>query len=194
MSLLVAGLVAGGVSALAQGIGSVAASHAARKANEATQAALNKKEADLANWRDRIVNEDPLQRAGAQRMVTRLSDMLRDRNKAAAGQQAVTGGTNAAAAAEKEASNQAVADAMSQMAANADERKDKADQVALEGQMNITDARAQAEAAKYNQQSQAIQNAAGGVANAANSFYGAYAMQNGKTATQKAEDNANNGK
>ena len=191
MSLLVAGLVAGGVSALAQGIGSVAASHAAQKAYDAQKAANDKKEADLANWRDRIMNEDPTQRASAQRTITKLSDMLRQRNQAVAGQQTVTGGTGAAAAAEKEASNQAVADAMSQVAASGDERKDRADQMAMQGQMNIDDARAQMEAARYNQQGQAIQTAAGGVANAANSFMTAYAMQNGKTASQKAAENAN---
>ena len=192
MSLLVASLAAGAVSALAQGIGSVAASHAARKAYDAQQAAMNKKEAELANWRERVMNEDPTQRASAQRTITRLSEMLKQRNQAAAGRQAVMGGTNAEAAAEKEQSNQVVADAMSQIAAAGDERKDKAEQMAMQGQMNIEDQRANADAARYGQQGQAIQGAAQGVANAANSFVNAYAMQGqGKTASEKAADNTN---
>lgn len=189
MSLLVAGLIAGGVSALAQGVGSVAASHAARKAYDAQQAALDKKETELNNWRERIMNEDPTQRASAQRMITRMNDMLKQRNQAAAGRQAVMGGTNAEAAAEKEQSNQMVADAMSQIAAAGDERRDKADEVAMQGKMNIADARGQAEAARANQQVKAIQGAATGVANAAGTFYNAYAMQNGLTSTEKAQNN-----
>jgi len=187
MSLLVAGLVAGAVSALANGIGSVAASHAAKQAADAQKLAIDRKEQKLENWHDRIMNEDATQTASAQQSITRLREELRRQNQAVAGSQAVMGGTNAAAAAQKEQSSKAMAETMSNIAAAADAKKERADEMYMEGSSNIADQRAQLDAQKYATQGQAAQTAAQGVGQAAGAFLNAYAMGNGGgTATEKA--------
>ena len=75
-------------------------------------------------WFDRRYNEDSTQRADAQRALTQMKETMRDRNRATKGANAVMGGTNETLAAEKAASNQAVADTMSQIAVNGEQRKD----------------------------------------------------------------------
>ena len=75
-------------------------------------------------WYDRRYNEDATQRADAQRMLTQTQEAIRNRNKAAAGTQAVMGGTEESVAATKAANAQALADAASQIAAAGARRKD----------------------------------------------------------------------
>ena len=81
------------------------------------------------NWYNRRYNEDATQRADAQRLLSDLNDNVRQRNQAVAGTQAVTGGTEESVAASKAANNRAIADVVSQIAANGEQRKD-----AIEGQ------------------------------------------------------------
>lgn len=76
------------------------------------------------NWYDRRYNEDATQRADAQRILTQTEESIRNRNRQAAGAQAVMGGTDESVAAAKAANAQALADATSQIAVNADNRKD----------------------------------------------------------------------
>lgn len=78
---------------------------------------------------DRRYNEDATQRADAQRILTMTNDNIRQRNRAAAGTQAVMGGTEESVAAAKAANNQALAEATSQIAVNGERRKDQ-----IEGQ------------------------------------------------------------
>lgn len=80
------------------------------------------------DWYNRRYNEDATQRADAQRILTKTEESIRNRNKQAAGTQAVMGGTDESVAATKAANNQALADATSQIAANADARKDQIEQ------------------------------------------------------------------
>ena len=76
------------------------------------------------DWYDRRYNEDATQRADAQRILTQTEESIKQRNKAAAGSAAVMGGTDESVAAAKEANNKALADATSQIAADAEARKD----------------------------------------------------------------------
>lgn len=75
------------------------------------------------DWYDRRYNEDATQMADAQRLLTMTEDSIRNRNRQAAGVQAVTGGTEESVAAAKAANNQALADATSKINAQAQAQK-----------------------------------------------------------------------
>ena len=99
------------------------------KAMKKVQKNLQNQMAENQNWYDRRYNEDATQRADAQRLITMTEESTKNRNKQAAGSAAVMGGTEESVAAAKAANNGALADTMSQIAVNAEQRKD-----AIEGQ------------------------------------------------------------
>ena len=101
--------------------GGLSASAAMRKMRKSIEAQRKKNQ----DWYDQRYNEDSTQRADAQRMLTMTEERIRQRNQQAAGAQAVTGGTDEALAASKEANNKALSDAASQIAAAGDARKDQ---------------------------------------------------------------------
>lgn len=80
------------------------------------------------NWYDQRYNEDATQRADAQRLLTMTEESIKNRNRQAAGAQAVMGGTEESVAAAKEANSKAIADVTSNIAVNADKRKDAIEQ------------------------------------------------------------------
>lgn len=98
------------------------------KAIKKMKAQINNQLKDNQNWYDRRYNEDATQRADAQALLTRTEESIRNRNAAAAGAQAVMGGTEESAAAAKEANNKALSDAVTNIAVNADARKDQIEQ------------------------------------------------------------------
>ena len=100
--------------------GGIKASKAMKKAKRNVEAQRQKNQ----DWYDRRYNEDATQRADAQRILTQTEESIKQRNKAAAGSAAVMGGTDESVAAAKEANNKALADATSQIAADAEARKD----------------------------------------------------------------------
>lgn len=114
-AILGAAMTAGG--AIYGGIKSARANQQAKEMNE-EQRQKNQ------NWYDRRYNEDATQRADAQRILTQTRDIIKQRNQAAQGRQAVMGGTEESVAATKEANNKALADATSHIAADAERRKD----------------------------------------------------------------------
>jgi hypothetical protein len=92
-------------------------------------AMLAQQQRENQDWYDRRYNEDATQRADAQRLLQMTEESIRKRNRAAAGRAAVMGGTDESIAAEKEAGNKAMADAVSQINAAGEARKDQ-----IEGQ------------------------------------------------------------
>lgn len=98
------------------------------KAINKMKAQINNQLKDNQNWYDRRYNEDATQRADAQALLTRTEESIRNRNAAAAGAQAVMGGTEESVAAAKEANNKALSDAVTNIAVNADARKDQIEQ------------------------------------------------------------------
>ena len=85
------GSIAGGALGAAGSIfGGISASKAMRRVKKNLQA---QKEANQ-NWYDRRYNEDATQRADAQRILTQTEESIRNRNRQAAGAQAVMGGTD----------------------------------------------------------------------------------------------------
>jgi hypothetical protein len=79
-------------------------------------------------WYDRRYNEDGTQRADAQRILQMTADAIKNRNRQAAGVNAVMGGNNEAAAATRAANAQAMSDAASQIAVANAQRKDQVEQ------------------------------------------------------------------
>lgn len=118
------------------------------------------------DWYDRRYNEDATQRADAQRILTQTEESIKQRNKQAAGSAAVMGGTDESVAAAKAANNQALADATSQIAANAEVRKDNIEATYMANDNAFVEQLNQLEQRK----AQAIGQAVQGVANAASSM------------------------
>lgn len=118
--------------------GGISASNAMKNVKNNIQEQQRKNQ----NWYDRRYNEDATQRADAQRILAITQENIRQRNQQAAAAQAVTGGTEESAAAAKAANNAALAEAASQIAVNADRRKDSIEQqymmndAQLQGQLN----------------------------------------------------------
>lgn len=161
------GSIAGGALGAAGSIfGGISASKAMRRVKKNLQA---QKEANQ-NWYDRRYNEDATQRADAQRILTQTEDSIRNRNRQAAGAQAVMGGTDESTAAAKAANAQALADATSQIAAGAENRKDQIEQTYQQRDSQINEALNNLEMNKAQAISQAVQ----GVAKAGAGIAGAF--------------------
>lgn len=161
------GSIAGGALGAAGSIfGGISASKAMRRVKKNLQA---QKEANQ-NWYDRRYNEDATQRADAQRILTQTEESIRNRNRQAAGAQAVMGGTDESTAAAKAANAQALADATSQIAAGAENRKDQIEQTYQQRDSQINEALNNLETNKAQAISQAVQ----GVAKAGAGIAGAF--------------------
>lgn len=161
------GSIAGGALGAAGSIfGGISASKAMRRVKKNLQA---QKEANQ-NWYDRRYNEDATQRADAQRILTQTEESIRNRNRQAAGAQAVMGGTDESTAAVKAANAQALADATSQIAVNAENRKDQIEQTYQQRDSQINEALNNLEINKAQAISQAVQ----GVAKAGAGIAGAF--------------------
>lgn len=161
------GSIAGGALGAAGSIfGGISASKAMRRVKKNLQA---QKEANQ-NWYDRRYNEDATQRADAQRILTLTEESIRNRNRQAAGAQAVMGGTDESTAAAKAANAQALADATSQIAAGAENRKDQIEQTYQQRDSQINEALNNLEMNK----AQAINQAVQGVAKAGAGIAGAF--------------------
>lgn len=161
------GSIAGGALGAAGSIfGGISASKAMRRVKKNLQA---QKQANQ-NWYDRRYNEDATQRADAQRILTQTEESIRNRNRQAAGAQAVMGGTDESTAAAKAANAQALADVTSQIAVNAENRKDQIEQTYQQRDSQINEALNNLEINKAQAISQAVQ----GVAKAGAGIAGAF--------------------
>ncbi len=152
--------VAGGI------FGGVKASQAMKK----VKSNIEQQRADNQAWYDRRYNEDATQRADAQRILTKTEESIRERNRQAAGAQAVMGGTEESVAAAKSANNQALAEATSQIAVNAEARKDQIEQTYQQKDAQLQDALNNLE----QQRAQAIGSAVQGVSQAGAGIAGAF--------------------
>lgn len=158
-SLIGAGLKIGGAV-----YGGIKASQAMKK----MQRQIQQQKQENTNWYNRRYNEDATQRADAVRALQKVEDSIKNRNRAAAGTQAVMGGTEESVAAAKAANNEALSQTASNIAAQADARKD-----AIEQQYRQEDSRLQGQLNQLEaQKAQNIANAVTGVAGAANSIAG----------------------
>lgn len=121
---MIGALIGAGLSAASSIYGGIQASKAAKKAKREIEAQRRRNQ----NWFDQRYNEDATQRADAQRLLTITEENIRNRNKAAAGNQAVMGGTDESLAATKSANNQALSQTASMINAQAEAQKDDIEQ------------------------------------------------------------------
>lgn len=148
------GSAIGGALAVGGSIfGGVSASKAMKKAKQNLDNRIKENE----DWYNRRYNEDATQRADAQRVLTAMNERIRERNQAAAGAQAVMGGTEESVAATKAANNEAMAEATSQIAANGERRKDGVEAQYLSAKQGLEDERNNMEIAKAQNTAQAVQ-------------------------------------
>lgn len=138
--------------------GGIKASKAMKKAKRNVEAQRQKNQ----DWYDRRYNEDATQRADAQRILTQTEESIKRRNKQAAGSAAVMGSTDESVAAAKAANNQALADATSQIAADAEARKDNIEATYMQNDNALVEQLNAIEQGKANAISGAVQ----GVTNA----------------------------
>lgn len=161
------GSLIGGAMNIASGIiGGISASKAMKKVKRNIE---ERKDANEA-WFNRRYNEDATQRADTQRILARTEDSIRQRNRQAAGAAAVMGGTDEALAASRAANNDALADATSRIAVNAEAQKDAVEQQYLAKDAQLDDRLNDLEMNK----AQNISNAVGAVGAAASGVAGAF--------------------
>lgn len=156
------GLIGSALGAAGSIFGGISASKAMKKAKKNVQEQMQKNQ----DWYDRRYNEDATQRADAQRILTMTEESIKNRNKQAAGAQAVMGGTDESTAAVKAANNQALADATAQIAVNGEQRKDQIEQQYLQRDADLNEQLKQLEVGR----AQAISGAVQGVTQAASSI------------------------
>lgn len=163
---MIGGIIGAGMKA----IGSIAGGIIQRNAMKKVEKNIQEQQQQNQDWYDRRYNEDPTQRADAQRLLTMTENSIRERNKQAAGAAAVMGGTEESVAAAKAANNQALVDATSQIAASADARKDAIEQQFMETRAGLYDQQNNLTMKKAGAVGQAVQ----GVADAAGSIASAF--------------------
>lgn len=163
---MIGSLVGAGLSAVGSIFGGISASKAMKKVKKNLQAQQQANK----DWYNRRYYEDATQRADVQRILTKTEESIRNRNRQAAGAQAVMGGTEESVAAAKMANNEALADATSQIAVNAEARKDQIEQTYQQRDAQINDALNNLE----QQKAQAISSAVQGVAQAGAGIAGAF--------------------
>lgn len=159
------GSIAGGVLGAA---GSIFGGVKASKAMKRMKRNLEEQKRENQAWFDRRYNENATQRADAQQAISLMREEMKKRSQAAAGAQAVMGGTEESLAAAKAANNQALADATAQIAVNGERRKDAIEQQYQQRDAQLDDALNNLEVGK----AQAIGQAVQGVAQAAGNLIG----------------------
>jgi hypothetical protein len=157
-------LIGAGIGAVGSILGGISASKAMKK----VKSNIEQQQKENQNWYDRRYNEDATQRADAQRILAMTEESIRNRNKQAAGTQAVMGGTEESVAATKAANNQALAEATSNIAVQGEARKDNVESQYLNTKSNLNQQLNNMEVNK----AQAIGQAVQGVASAASGIGG----------------------
>ena len=151
--------------------GSIFGGYKASQAMKQVEKNLEQQRRENQDWYDRRYNEDATQRADAQRMLTMTMDAIRDRNRAAAGTQAVMGGTEESVAATKAANASALADTAAQIAVAGANRKDNIESQYITRKGAINDKLNNLQQQKANN----IINAVNGVSSAASDIAGSFA-------------------
>lgn len=131
-------MIGAAIGAGLKAIGSIAGGIIQTNAMRKVENSLQEQQKQNQNWYDRRYNEDPTQRADAQRLLTMTEKSIRERNKQAAATAAVTGGTEESAAAAKAANNEALVNATSKIAADAGARKDQIENQFMQTRTDLT--------------------------------------------------------
>ena len=154
------------IGAAISAVGSIAGGIAQAKMMGKVADNIKQQQKENQDWYDRRYNEDATQRADAQRLLNMTEESIKRRNKAAAGTAAVMGGTNEAAAVEKAANAQSLADTMSNINAQAENRKSQIESQYMSTKENLNNKLNDL----YTQRAQAVGQAIQGVGQAAGSL------------------------
>lgn len=155
----IAGAVLGAAGSI---VGGITSAHAKKKVRKQ----YRKRKKENEDWYNRRYNESATQRADAQALLTNTERIIRDRNRAAAGRQAVVGGTDEAVAATRADNSEAIANTAAQIVAANEQRKDSIEQQYLSRRDELDDKLAGLEA----QRSQNISTATSNLLNTAGSI------------------------
>lgn len=158
---MIGSLIGAGLGAVGSIFGGLKASQAMKKYK--SQVEQSKKE--NADWYNRRYNEDATKTASAQRILNITEQNIRKRNKAAAGVAAVMGSGTEQAAAEKAANNAIMSDAVSQIQANAENRKERIEERYQNRDAQLQEQLNQIEVGKAQNIAQAIQGVTGTAGN-----------------------------
>ncbi len=132
--------ILGGVVGGALGIGaSIFGGRKASKAMNEVKKNLQTQMRENQDWYDSRYNEDATQRADAQAVLTKTREEIAQRNRQAAGTQAVMGGTEESVAAAKAANAQAMSEAASRIAMAADNRKDQIESQYMQNKSDLNE-------------------------------------------------------
>lgn len=130
-------IIGAGMKAAGQIVGGIAQ----RRNMRALENSNAQRLADNQNWYDRNYNENALQMANTQRLLTMSEQNYKNRNRQAAATAAVMGGTEESIAAGKAAATAAQADTISQINAADVARKDNIDSQFRQTQNALLDAK-----------------------------------------------------
>lgn len=173
---MLGGAIGAGIGAVGSILGGISASKAMKRVKNNLQEQRRKNQ----DWYDRRYNEDATQRTDAQAILTKTEESIRNRNKQAAGVQAVMGGTEESVAAAKAANNEALATATTNIAVNGEARKDAIESQYLQTDANIQQQLNDLEQKKAANISQAIKGVAETSGNIAGLDFGQYKTKSGK--------------
>lgn len=157
------GSIIGGAMKIGGAIfGGIKAAKAAKKVKEN----IKQQQAENEAWYDRRYNEDATQRSDAQALLRMTEDSIKNRNRQAAGTQAVMGGTEESVAAARAANNQALTSAVTGINTAAEARKAEIENTYMSKDAQLNSALNDLEMKKAGAVTQAVQgvtNAAGGI-------------------------------
>lgn len=146
--------------------GSIFGGIKAAKAAKRVKENIKQQQAENEAWYDRRYNEDATQRSDAQALLRMTEDSIKNRNRQAAGTQAVMGGTEESVAAARAANNQALTSAVTGINTAAEARKAEIENTYMTKDAQLNSALNDLEMKKAGAVTQAVQgvtNAAGGI-------------------------------
>lgn len=161
------GSIIGGAMKIGGAIfGGIKAAKAAKRVKEN----IKQQQAENEAWYDRRYNEDATQRSDAQALLRMTEDSIKNRNRQAAGTQAVMGGTEESVAAARAANNQALTSAVTGINTAAEARKTEIENTYMQKDASLNNALNDIEMKKANAVTQAVQGVAGAAGNIVSSL------------------------
>lgn len=157
------GSIIGGAMKIGGSIfGGIKAAKAAKRVKEN----IKQQQAENEAWYDRRYNEDATQRSDAQALLRMTEDSIKNRNRQAAGTQAVMGGTEESVAAARASNNQALTSAVTGINTAAEARKAEIENAYMTKDAKLNSALNDLEMKKASAVTDAVQgvtNSAGGI-------------------------------
>lgn len=161
------GALVGAIGSIAGGIGSAMAANKQAKLAQQQQA---RAEAQLKSWYNSEMNTNILDRADTLSMLKRYRDAMEEQGEKYQTNAIKGGASEEAKIAYAQAANRGYADAISQIAAQGQQRKDRVSDVYMQGMMDIYNQKANAHLESGKQMGNSIMGAVGGLSNVLSSI------------------------